>query len=58
MSALYAGIGGAKTGINEVAPIENKGFSTALKMRQRSTIAFGHESAAITTPNPNKGRTV
>jgi hypothetical protein len=25
---------------------ENKGFSTALTLRHRSTIGFGHESAA------------
>jgi hypothetical protein len=27
-------------------PVENKGFSTALILRQRSTIRFGHASAA------------
>jgi len=35
--------------------IENKGFSTALILRRRSTIPFGHASAA-SDPNPNKER--
>jgi len=35
--------------------VENKGFSTALTGRRRSTIPFGHVSAAR-DPNPNKER--
>jgi len=37
---------------------ENKGISTGLKMRRRSTIAFGHESAAKELLIPTKERTL
>lgn len=33
-------------GVFLVTSVENKGFSTALILRLRSTIRFGHESAA------------
>jgi len=58
LRAAWKAAWGARHAGKGVTCVENKGFSTGLKMRRRSTIAFGHVSAAKILLIPTKERTL